>query len=67
MNDSKILLKIAGINILISTSEDEVYARSLAEDIDTDVRGILEGNPSASTISTHTERRTARQTIFATR
>ena len=48
MNDSKILLKIAGINILISTSEDEVYARSLAEDIDTDVRGILEGNPSAS-------------------
>lgn len=48
MNDNKILLKIAGISILISTSEDEEYARALADDIDTDVRGIIEGNPSAS-------------------
>ena len=51
MNDNKILLKIAGISILISTSEDEEYARGLAEDIDTDVRGIIEGNPSASVTS----------------
>ena len=51
MPDNKLILKIADISIPVSTTEDEAYAVALAEDIDADMRQILDSNTSASVTS----------------
>ncbi|MEA4912712.1 MAG: cell division protein ZapA [Oscillospiraceae bacterium] len=51
MPDNKIVLKIADISIPVCTTEDEAYTVALAEDIDADMRQILDSNASASVTS----------------
>lgn len=48
MAQNKILLSIADLNILVSTAEEESYVKTLAQDLDADIRGILESNSGAS-------------------
>ena len=48
MAQNKILLSIADLNILVSTGEEESYVKTLAQDLDADIRGILDSNSGAS-------------------
>jgi Predicted membrane protein len=48
MANNKISLNIAGLNILISTPEDEEYVAQIAKEIDDSVNAILEKSSSAS-------------------
>ncbi len=48
MPNNKLLLTIAGLSILINTSEDEAYARELASELDRDIDAILNANTAAS-------------------
>ncbi len=48
MPNNKLLLTIAGLSILINTSEDEGYTRELAGELDRDISAILTSNSGAS-------------------
>ncbi len=48
MPNNKLLLTIAGLSILINTSEDETYTRDLAAELDRDINSILNANTGAS-------------------
>lgn len=48
MPNNKLLLNIAGLSILITTSEDETYTRELADELDRDINNILNANMGAS-------------------
>ena len=48
MPNNKLLLNIAGLSILINTSEDEAYTRGLAQELDSDITSVLQSNFGAS-------------------
>lgn len=48
MANNKISLSIAGLNILVTTPEDEEYVTQVAQEIDADINTILESASSAS-------------------
>jgi len=48
MANNKISLTIAGLHLLISTSEDEAYVAEIAREIDANVNAVLEQSPSSS-------------------
>lgn len=48
MNNNEVLLNVAGLNILISTAEEETYTQSLAKTLDEDISAIVSASVGAS-------------------
>ncbi len=51
MAENRIPLNIAGLSLVITTDEDESYVKDISEEINEDIKGVLEANPGASVTS----------------